>query len=777
MFALVDGILLRPLPFPEAERLVKLWEVTPSSPRSPVSPINLLDWRARNRTFDAMAAYVPNVAGMVLASPDGTAETISRQWVSSGIFDVLGVRPILGRTFRPSDDAEKASVVILSEGLWRTRFNADPDIVGRSLRLDGDPWTVVGVIPDTAQIIGRASMWALSTGRFPPSAPPNAGRGGGAHAIGRLKRDVAFEAASDDLAAIAAALAQEYPKSNTGRSVIIEPLHGAVIGRELRITSMLFLGVVALVLFICCANIANLLLTRATTRRRELAMRAALGAKRSRVIRQLMTESLVLAALGGVLGTLLGLAILKVAPSFVPPDLLPPAVLLSFDMRVLGFCIVMTLVVGIIFGLAPAWQATRTPLAQVISSESRTASPRGGRTRAALVAVQIATAVVLLFAAGLLLRTIVNLNGVDRGYRAGSVLTMLVDPVDSRYGGPDGLLQFYGRLEQSIRSRPGVRSAGFATTLPLGQSYFGEVFAEIVGDPPLDESARPIVDYQIATPSYFETLDLPIVAGRALDESDRADTGTVCLVNEAFVRRYMRGRSPIGMRLALRPTGAPQAKPFVREVVGVVRQVKGRPDEAEDFLQLYVPLAQQTVGDIFLFVRPQSDDAAALAPGVRAAFAEVDPDQVTSVRNVMTLQDVASEVTARHRFRAVLVMTFATLALVLAMFGVFGVLAYSVEQRVRDFGVRRALGATTGDVFRVVMTGAASMVAVGAIVGLALSIAASRVIASLLFGVRPLDVTTFASVGLILAATALLAVSAPAWRATRIDPVVALRTE
>jgi putative ABC transport system permease protein len=393
------------------------------------------------------------------------------------------------------------------------------------------------------------------------------------------------------------------------------------------------------------------------------------------------------------------------------------------------------------------------------------------------VAVQIATAVVLLFAAGLLLRTIVNLNGVDRGYRAGSVLTMLVDPVDSRYGGPDGLLQFYGRLEQSIRSRPGVRSAGFATTLPLGQSYFGEVFAEIVGDPPLDESARPIVDYQIATPSYFETLDLPIVAGRALDESDRADTGTVCLVNEAFVRRYMRGRSPIGMRLALRPTGAPQAKPFVREVVGVVRQVKGRPDEAEDFLQLYVPLAQQTVGDIFLFVRPQSDDAAALAPGVRAAFAEVDPDQVTSVRNVMTLQDVASEVTARHRFRAVLVMTFATLALVLAMFGVFGVLAYSVEQRVRDFGVRRALGATTGDVFRVVMTGAASMVAVGAIVGLALSIAASRVIASLLFGVRPLDVTTFASVGLILAATALLAVSAPAWRATRIDPVVALRTE
>ena len=776
MFALVDAILLRPLPFPDPDRLVVLWEQTPSSPRSRVSPINLLDWKARSRTFDGMAAYVPNVAGMVLASEDGNAETVPRQWVSSGIFNVLGVRPIAGRTFLPSDDEQRASVVVLSESFWRTRFDADPGIVGRSLRLDGDPWTVVGIVPDSAQVIGRASMWALSTPRFPPVAPPNAGRAGFAHAMGRLKPGVPIETAANDLSAVATALAREVP-ANAGRGATIEPLHGAVIGRELRLTSMLFLGVVGLVLLICCANIANLLLARATVRRRELATRAALGAGRSRVIRQLLTESLVLGALGGLIGIGVGVAILRVAPSAFPPDLLPAPVTLSFDLRVLAFCALATLIVASLFGLAPAWQAANAPLAQVIASESRTASPRGSRTRASLAAAQVAVAVVLLFAAGLLLRTLANLNDVDRGYRAESVLTMMVDPVDSRYGGPDGLLRFYDAIEQDLRARPGVRAAAWATTLPMGQSYFGQSFVEVAGDAPLEESARPIVDYQLVSQSYFETLDLPIVTGRAFDERDRADGVPVCMVNEAFVRRFFNGRSPIGMRLAIRPVAAPTAKPFIREIVGVARQVKGRPDETDDFLQIYVPLSQNAVGDIFLLVRPQSGDAAALAPAARATFARLDPDQVTSVRNVMTLEDVASDGTARHRFRAVLVLTFAVLSLGLAMIGLFGVIAYSVEQRVRDFGVRRALGATTRDVLGVVMSGAVPMIAIGAVIGLALSLAAGRLLASLLFGVRPLDAATFVVVALVLAVTAIVAVVGPAWRAARVDPAVALRAD
>ena len=777
MFALVDAILLRPLPFPEPDRLVKVWERTVTSAQGPVSPINLLDWQARTRTFSGMAAYVPNVAGMVLAGADGSAETISRQWVSSGIFDVLGVVPVAGRTFHPSDDTSGVAVVILSEGLWRTRFNADPAIVGRTLRLDGDPWLVVGVVPNEAQVIGRASMWALSPGRFPPVVPPAGGRFAFAHAIGRVKPGVPLETAADDMTTVAAGLARELPGTNAGRGVTIEPLHDAVFGRELRLTSALFLGVVGLVLLICCANIANLLLTRATIRRRELAMRAALGAGRARVIRQLLTESLLLSAIGGLLGIVVGVGILRIAPSIIPADLLPAPVALSFDVRVLVFSIAATLVVGLLFGLAPAWQAANAPLAQLIASESRTASPRGGRARAALVMAQVATAVVLLFAAGLLLRTLLNLDGVDRGYRAESVLTMLVDPVDARYGGPAGLLQFYDSLEREIRARPGIRSAGWATTLPMGQSYSGQAFAEIVSDPALDESARPIADYQIASPSYFETVDLPVVAGRGFDDRDRSDTVPVCLVNEAFVRRHFRGRSPIGVRLALRPATVPQAKPFIREIVGVARQVKGRPDEAEDFLQVYVPLAQNTVGDIFLFVTPESGDAGVLAPAVRDAFAAIDKDQITSVRNVMTLEDVASVATGRYRFRAVLVVTFAGLALVLAMVGVFGVLAYSVEQRIRDFGVRRALGATTADVLRLVGLSAGPMVTAGVAIGLALSVVLGRLLASLLFGVQPLDAMTFGSVAIVLALTALLSILGPAWRATRIDPVVALRAE
>ena len=778
MFALVDAILLRPLPFPEPDRLVMLWEQTPASPRTRVSPINLLDWKARSRTFEGMAAYVPNVAGMVLAGEDGNAETVPRQWVSSGIFDVLGVRPIAGRTFLPSDDAERASVVVLTRELLAHALRRRPGhrrpqpAVGRRSVDGGRRRAGRGAGDRSSQHVGALDP-PVSAGRA-----PERGRAAFAHAIGRLKPGVTLEAAAGDLSAVAAALARELPASNAGRGVTIEPLHGAVVGRELRLTSILFLGVVGLVLLICCANIANLLLARATVRRRELATRAALGAGRSRVIRQLLTESLVLGVVGGLLGVArrrgypergaVGHSAGPAAGSRHP--VLRPArarLLRARDADRRPRCSAWRR-----RGRRPTRRSHRS-----IASESRTASPRGGRTRASLAAAQVATAVVLLFAAGLLLRTLANLDGVDRGYRAESVLTMLVDPVDSHYGSPAGLLRFYDAIEQDLRSRPGVRAAAWATTLPMGQSYFGQTFIEVAGDAPLEESARPIVDYQIVSQSYFDTLDLPVVTGRAFDERDRADSVPVCMVNEAFVRRFFQGRSPIGMRLAIRPMSAPQAKPFIREIVGVARQVKGRPDETDDFLQIYVPLAQNTVGDIFLLVRPESGAAAALAPAVRATFARLDTDQLTSVRNVMTLEDVASDGTARHRFRAVLVLTFAGLSLGLAMVGLFGVIAYSVEQRVRDFGVRRALGATTRDVLGVVMSGAAPMIAIGAVIGLALSLAAGRLLASLLFGVRPLDAATFAAVALVLAVTAAAAVVGPAWRAARVDPAVALRAD
>ncbi|MGH9175743.1 MAG: ABC transporter permease, partial [Vicinamibacterales bacterium] len=389
----------------------------------------LLDWNERNRTFERMAAFVPGVGGMVMSGADGTAETVPRQWVTAGLFDVLGVRPIAGRTFLPTDDSQRRNVVVLSEAFWRSRFDAEPTLVGRDIRLDGLPYTVVGVVPQEFQLLGRSSICALVA----TSRRPELRRVYALQAIGRLKPDVTLEAAGTDMTSVADGLAREFPDTNKGRGVIVEPMHDALIGSELRLTSMLFLGVVGFVLLICCANVANLLLARATLRTRELAIRSALGAGRQRVIRQLLTESLVLSIIGGVLGVGVGAAILSIAPAVIPQGLLPAAVTLTFDLRVVAVCAATALVVGLLFGLAPAWQATNFSPTQLIAADSRTVTGRGGRIRGLLVVGEVATAVVLLFGAGLLLRTLMAVENVDRGYRAESVLTMLVDPLGSRY--------------------------------------------------------------------------------------------------------------------------------------------------------------------------------------------------------------------------------------------------------------------------------------------------------------------------------------------------------
>jgi putative ABC transport system permease protein len=774
IFALVDRTLLRPLPFHNPDRLVMAWERSDSSPRGRVSPLNLLDWNERNRTFDKFAAFIPNVGGMVMNGADGTAETVTRQWVTAGFFDVLGVRPIAGRTFLAADDAQRANVVVLSEAFWQSRFNADPTVIGRDVRFDGVPYTVVGVVPKDFQLLGRTSMWALI------SLSPRRPQMRNAYvlqAIGRMKPDVTLEAAKVDMATVAEGLAREFPATNKGRNVALEPLHDALIGSELRLTSMLFLGVVGFVLLICCANVANLLLARATARARELAIRSALGAGRRRVIRQLLTESLVLSAIGCVLGVGVGAAILNVAPLVIPQGLLPAAVTLTFDLRVVAFCAAAAILVGLLFGLAPAWQSTKFSTTQIIASDSRTSTGRGGRLRSLLVVGEVATAVLLLFGAGLLLRTLMAVESVDRGYRAGAILTMLVDPLGSRYPTEQSTLQFFDAVEQEIRALPGIRSVAWASTQPLGDSYAGESFFEIVGDPPFDEGKRPSADFQIVSPTYFSTLDLPIVAGRGFTATDTGDGVPVCMVNEALVRRHLQGRSPIGVRVAMRSSLSSTEPPVVREIVGVARQVKGRPDETEDLVQIYVPLAQNVVNDIYLLVAPTGARAEASGPAVRAAIGRIDKDQLVSIRNVMTLDDVVWEATARHRFRAVMVMTFAGLALLLAMVGVFGILAYSVQQRARDFGVRRALGATTGEVLRLVVGSAVRVVAVGVVIGLALSTILARLLGTMLFGVQPLDPITFVAVTLALLLTAALSIAGPAWRAIRIDPAVVLRSQ
>jgi putative ABC transport system permease protein len=552
------------------------------------------------------------------------------------------------------------------------------------------------------------------------------------------------------------------------------PIRDSLVEQEFR-TSVALLGGAVLLLVLSSANVANLLLARGTVRLRELAIRSALGADRRRVIRQLLTESLLLSALGGLLGVGVGALILKAAPALIPEGLLPAAVRLEFDARVVGFCAAVAVVVGLLFGLAPAWQATRLSAAQVMASQSRSSTGRGGTMRSALLVAEVATAVLLLFGAGLLLRTLLSVEGVDRGYRARSVLTMIVDPIGSRYPTPESMLQFYDAVEREVRAIPGVESVAFASTLPLGASYVGRTLFAIAGDPPVEEAKRPAADFQIVSPGYFATVDLPVVAGRSFDGRDRIDSVPVCMVNEALARAQLRGRSPLGVRVAL-PMG-PRGKPVACEIVGVARQVKGRPDEAEDMMQIYVPMAQSVMDDTFMLVRPESGSADAYASPVRAAIGRIDREQLVSVRRLTTLEDIARTATARHRFRAVMVMTFAGLALLLAMVGVFGILAYSVQLRLRDFALRRAFGATTGDVLRLVAGRAARVIAAGAAIGLLLSALFGRLLTSLLFGVRPLDPATFAFVTVLLVVGAVLSVAGPAWRAARIDPAVALRDE
>jgi putative ABC transport system permease protein len=771
IFALVDAVLLRPLPFPDPDRLVMVWEQTPANARSAVAPANLFDWNQRNRTFERIAGFVPSVGGMVMAGTDGHAETVPRQWVTGGIFDALGISPVAGRTFNASDETPAPSAVVLNERFWRSRYGADPSVIGSQIRLDGEPFTIVGVVPHTAQLLGQASIWAA----VPLTRnPPNARVTPMLRTIGRMKAGVDLETANADLGTIANTLALEFPATNRGRGVRLEPMHDSLIGSELRLTSLLFLGVVGFVLLICCANVANLLLARATSRTRELAVRSALGAGRRRIVRQLMTESLLLALLGGALGAGVGAAILNAAPSLIPPGLLPGAVSIAFDGRVVAFCAGAALVVGLLFGIAPAWQATDFSAARGMGAGGRTGTARSGRVRGVLVASQVAAATLLLCGAGLLLRTLLAVAFVDRGYRAESLLTMMVDPLGSEYPTDQSLRQFYEAVEQEVRALPGVRSVAWASTLPMGPASAGPRTFEIVGDPPPDESRRPTADYQIVSPSYFETIDLPLLAGRGFTDRDTGDNVAVCIVNEGFARTHLAGRSPIGVQLLV---SAPGTKPQIREIVGVARQVKGRPDETQELTQIYVPNAQNLIDDIFMIVRPAAGPAEALISGVRAAISRVDRNQLVSVRDVVTLDDIAWSATARHRFRAVMVITFAALALLLAMVGVFGILAYSVQQRIREFGVRIALGATLHDVLGVVIGHAARVVAVGTAVGLILAAALGRMLTSVLFGVQPLDPLTYGLVVVVIAATAALATAAPAWRAARIDPAIALRAE
>ena len=784
IFALADATFLRPLPFTSpAGRLVMLWEPDKGI-LIQTTPLDFKDWAEQNRTFDVMAAF-SYVGPVGIAGADGTTELVSAQSVTARFFEVLGVTPVVGRTFVPSDDG--TGVVVLSEAFWRDRFGADPRVVGRPITLGGRPWTVIGVVPSRFQVvpasvtqnstISAPSMWTIFN--------PTRAQGPwvrGAHylfVVGRIQEGISIDTAQRDVAAIAARNEVLYPSTNKGHGVVLQPLRDSLVGSEMRLTSMLLLGVVGFVLLMCCANVANLLLARTSARAREIAVRSALGATRRRVVAQLLTESLVLATMGGLLGVAIGYAILRAAPSVVPSGLLPSAVMLTFDGRVIAFCGITSLVVGVLFGLAPAWQSTGASVAPAIAIDNRTAT-RGGAFRGVLVVAEVAAAVIVLAGAGLLLRTWVALQSMDAGYRAKNVLTTSVNlpmpnpNAPTRYGTPDLVDQFYNAVEREVRQLPGVASVAWGGAVPLDGAWNFMPFA-VDGDPPKPEATRDTAAYHMVSPTYFTTLDIPILRGRDFTDADGRDAPPVCIVNEAFVQRFLGGRDPIGMRIAVNAMSFGSGRAVLREIVGLARQVKLWPAETDPMSQIYVPRAQNPWYLSSLIVRPTSGPADSLTSAVRAAVARVDKDR--PLTRIRTMDVVASEAMSRQRFRAVLVGTFAALALGLAMVGVFGVLAYSVQQRVREFGVRIAMGAGARDVLRLVFGDAARLTVIGVVIGLASAAVLSRWLATLVYPVAPLDPVTFTMVPLVLALTAAVAVAAPAIRAMRVDPIVAFRSE
>ena len=773
IFGLVDAVLLRPLPVKDAGQLVMVWERSPRAARNLVSPPTFVDWAEQNHAFATIAATagIPSAWPLVDDSRP-VPETVMMQTVTTAFFDVLGVTPVLGRTFR-SDDEIVGNVKVISERLWRNRFGADPHIIGRPIRLSNPRFvsTIVGVVPDRAQVLGTTDVWEL-TGSLKSTGQELRG----SHVlqvIARLKPGVTMGQARADMAAVSANIDRAAPATNRGWGATIEPLQQAIVGDDLRTTSLLLGAVVLFVLLLACANIANLILARGLARTQEIAVRAALGGSRGRIARQLLTESVCLGVLGGGAGLALSWVILRVAPSLIPAGAVPPAIALRVDWRVAAFAALATIATSLLFGLAPAWQAARVPLVEAMTGGGRGPTDRAGRTRQALAVLEIAAALLLTTGAGLLVRTLVSLNSVDAGYRADRVVTMTLKVPFMRIRAQRELAAYFQSIADEVATTPGVRATAIGTDVPLAGTIRRQPF-EIVGDPPPDQANRPTAHYQMIGPGYFDVLGVPLRRGRTFTPQDSGNTPQVCIVNEEFARRHFAGREALGAHIIVPSIELPPRR-VTREIVGVIGQIKTRPDEPLDSaLEVYVPLAQNTTNFATLVVRATANPMT-LMPSIQEAIARLDRAQAVS--RVRTMEDIATEATARPRFRAQLVGVFAAFAVVLAFVGTFSVLTFMVQQRTREFSLRRALGATTGDVLRLVFGNGARIIIVGISTGLALSAVLVRSLTGLLFGVAPLDPMTFVAAPAGLAVAALLACVAPAVRALRADPAVTLREQ
>jgi putative ABC transport system permease protein len=773
IFSFVDGLLLRPLPYREADRIVRVLEKPPRGDRNGISTLNFLDWQKDNQVFDFMAAQTGGGATLT-----GVSDPVQLRGarVSAHYFDIFGIQAALGRTFRPDEDQlGKEKVVILSHVLWVNQFGGDPSIVNRTILLDNEPHTVIGVLPE-GSAFDRAFNQLWRPLAFEPS---NMTRN--FHwlvSFARLKDGVSLKQAKANMDAIGARIEKDFPDSNKSWGVVTERYADTLIGPELRTALLVLMTATGLVLLIGCANLANLALARGVSREREVAVRASLGAGRGRLVRQFLTENVLLSLCGGVLGIGIGYGTMKWLQLLVPPFSFAREATIAMDARVLFFALAISVVTGVLFGLAPAWQATSPDLAGSMKDGGRGTSGAASRKwlRDTLIVTEVALAFVLLVGSGLMMRSFFRLLNVDTGLESTNVLTIGMPIATTRFPDPARLNLYLREIRTAVEAVPGVRETALSCAPPMQGTCYGM---------PMQVANRPIVDranrqggfYKVVSPSYFSTLGLKMLRGRALSDRDVKSAPPVLVINERLAKREFPNENPVGQRLLIQeiiPGKTGLGPDIAWEIVGVVRdeKVQGMADDRS--AGVYVSNEQTPVYFMTLSVRTHVDPVA-LQKAISAAIHSVDKDQaLNDIRTVEQIKDLSM---TGNRLQSTLLAIFGTVALVLAGIGIYGVISYSVAQRTHEIGIRAALGASAGHLMRLVLGRGLLLTIIGLAIGLCGALGLTRLMTTILYGVGARDPATMISVAVILAAVAATACYVPARRATRVDPIIALRYE
>jgi putative ABC transport system permease protein len=766
IFSLVNGVLLRPLAFPDANRIVYFEGQNPSQgiTDSNVSFLDFIDWSQQTDLFASTAAFYS--ASSNLGADGAEPERVPRAGVTNSFFNVIGVQPFLGRVFRPEEDQPNTqTVVIISHGLWKRRFGSDPAIIGKQVQINARPSTVVGVMPPGFDFPYESQVWVTSGVEL--SEEPRENRSWSV--VARMQPGVDLKQAQSRVSAINAQLAKQFPETNKGWDAKLSILHELLV-RQVKPSLLALLGAVGAVLLIACANVANLLLARGAARQKEVAIRAAMGASRARVVRQMLTESLLLSAIGGIAGLLLSIWLTDALISMLPEGA-PRIDQVHIDYRVLAFALGLSALTGIVFGLAPMLQASKLDVSSSLKEGGRTGEGhRRTSARSLLLIGEVALSLVLLVGAGLLIRSFVRLQEVRPGFNPHNVLMACLALPGAKYK-EEQRPEFFRQLVERLETLPGVQAAGGGVNLPLYASNYAIGRGFIPEGRPLTVDEAFDASYSTVTGNYFRALQIPLLAGRLFEVRDNADAPKVAVVNESLAKRHFGSpAAAIGKRLQIW-----RDEKFPREIVGVVGDTKSGLLEAENGAQIYIPHAQEASWNFMGLVIRTAGDPAAFANTLRREVQAIDKDQ--PVYNVRTFDDIVMNSLGTRRISMQLFTVFACAALLLAAVGIYGVMAYSVTQRTQEIGIRMALGAQKGDVLRMIVRQGMTLIIIGVGVGIVGAFALTKAIASLLFGVTAADPVTFATVALVLAFVALLACYLPARKAARLDPMKALARE